>query len=105
VARLTADAAAQFDALLDYYMERNRDDAIRRLRVALGEALTKIDTVPDGGRTFPGPYRGIGRWPYRWIKVHRYWFAYAVEGGDSVITNIFFESADIENRLQPPPAG
>lgn len=101
MARLTAEAAVQVDALLDYYSQRGRDQAIRQLRRAVGQALTKIEANPAGGRSFPGPYRGVARWQYRWIKVHRYWFGYVVEDGEAVVTNVFFETADIQGRIVP----
>lgn len=104
MARLTVAAAAQFDALLDHYMRRERDEAVRLLRVAVGEALAAIDANPAAGRSFPGSYRGVGRWGFRWIRVHRYWFGYTIRDGDAVVTNILFETSNIPRRVMPGQA-
>jgi plasmid stabilization system protein ParE len=101
VARLTVVAAEQFEALLDHYMQRGRDEAVRRLRVAVGQALTTIDAAPTAGGPFPGSYRDVARWGFRWIWVHRYWFGYIVQDGDAVVTNIFYETANIPKRVMP----
>ena len=101
MARLAAAAVAQFDALPDHYMERGRDEAIRRLRVSVGEALATIDANPMAGRPFPGAYRSLARWGFLWIKIHRYWFGYTVSNGDAVVTNILYETSDIPRRLVP----
>lgn len=75
--RQTRAAAAQVEALFEHYLARDRDGAARSLLRAVGEALDRIEADPTAGRSHPGPYPGVVRWGYRWIKVHRYWFGYA----------------------------
>jgi plasmid stabilization system protein ParE len=78
VIRQTRATAAQVEALLDYHLARSRNEAARNLLRAVGEALDRIEADPSAGRPHLRPYAAIARWGYRWIKVHRYWFGYAV---------------------------
>jgi hypothetical protein len=34
-----------------------------------------------------------------WIKVGRYWVAFRIVAGDAIITNVFFDTADIARRV------
>lgn len=98
--RLTATAEAQIAALLDYYILYRRDEAILRLRAAVARALADIAANPARGMPFPGPYREIANWRYRWIKVHRYWFGYRDLGSEIVVTNVLFETSDLPRRVE-----
>ena len=97
--RQTRAAAAQVEALFEHYLARDRDGAARNLLRAVGEALDRIEADPAAGRLHPGPYPGVARWGYRWIKVHRYWFGYAVIPGGPVLTNVIYGAADLPGRV------
>ena len=51
----------------------------------------------------------MARWGFRWIKVHRYWFGYAVTPDCPVLTNVLYDAADLPDRVEiadeelPPP--
>jgi len=100
VVRQTRAAAAQVEALFEHYVTRDRDGAARNLLAAVGEALDRIEADPAAGRPHPGPYPGVARWGYRWIKVRRYWFGYAVTSGGPVLTNVIYEAADLPGRVE-----
>ena len=63
------------------------------------DALAAFEADPGGGKPYPAGYRAAARWGYWWVKVHRYWFAYAVPDGEPILTNVLFESADIPGRI------
>ena len=97
--RLTLTAARQFDELLDHFITRDRPEAVDRLLAALRDALARIEAYPASGTSYPANYPGAARWGYRWIKVHRYWFAYSEHRGHLAVTNILFETSDIPGRI------
>lgn len=97
--RLTLTAGQQFDELLDHYFRLDREEAVDLLLAALREALARIEANPADAAAFPAKYRDAARWGYRWIKVHRYWFAYSDHRGQWVVTNILFETANIPGRI------
>jgi len=99
VIRLTLTAGQQFDQLLDHYIRLDRPEAVDRLVATLRDALASIEINPADGTDFPATYRDAARWGYRWVKVHRYWFAYSDHRGQWVVTNILFETADIPGRI------
>jgi len=99
VIRQTRTAAAQVEALFEHYLIRDRDEAARNLLRAVGEALDRIEADPTTGRPHPRPYPGMARWGYRWIKVHRYWFGYAVTADYPVLTNVIYDAADLPGRV------
>ena len=98
--RQTRAAAAQVEALFEHYLARDRDGAARNLLRALSEALDRIEADPTAGRPHPGPYPGVTRWGYRWIKVRRYWFGYAVAPDGPVLTNVIYDTADLPDRVE-----
>ena len=97
--RQTRAVAAQVEALFEHYLARDRDGAARNLLRAVSEALDRIEADPAAGRSHPGPYPGVARWGYRWIKVHRYWFGYAVAADGPVLTNVIYGAADLPGRV------
>ena len=97
--RQTRAAAAQVEALFEHYLARDRDEAARNLLRAVGEALDRIEAEPQAGLPHPRPYPGMARWGYRWIKVGRYWFGYAVAADGPVLTNVLYEAADLPGRV------
>ena len=75
-----------------------RPDAARRLIEAYDDAVRQIEAGPDRWLTHPRPYQALADYGFRWIKVHRYWFAYAVSQ-PAVITNIFDEAGDMPGQV------
>lgn len=98
--RQTRAAAAQVEALFEHYIARDRDEATRNLLRAVGEALDRIEADQMAGQSYPRPYLGMARWGYRWIKVHRYWFGYAVTANYPVLTNVIYDAADLPGRVE-----
>lgn len=109
--RQTRAAAAQIEALFEHFISRNRDGAARNLLHAVSEALDRIETDPAAGRPHPGPYPGMARWGFRWIKMRRYWFGYTMVPDGPVLTNVIYDAADLPGRVEamddevpmPPP--
>jgi hypothetical protein len=54
----------------------------------------RIAADPPSWLTHPRPYPDLARYGFRWIKLHRHWFAWT-PGPPPVITNIFDEVGDI----------
>lgn len=98
--RQTRAAAAQIEALSEHFLARDRDGAARNLLRAVSEALDQIETAPAAGRPHPEPYPGVARWGYRWIRVRRYWFGYAVAPDGPVLTNVIYDAADLPGRME-----
>jgi plasmid stabilization system protein ParE len=99
--RLSSSARKQYLDLIEHYLARGYDQAAERLNDAIDEALLTIGQRPSAGRDYPAVYANLV-WPnVKWIKVHRYWFAYTTDG-DPVIFNIVWDSADIPGRANPP---
>ncbi len=94
----TPRAIGQVAALIEFYEVRQRDDAVRAFRAALLEAERKIERNPAAGLAVPSPYPNIARAGQAWVKAGRYWVAYSTPA-PPVIVAVFFESADIPNRL------
>jgi plasmid stabilization system protein ParE len=97
--RITATARAQYLGLVHRYLtdaprRPARPQAAQRLIEAYAQA---VEAIAEGPRTWlnhPRPYPGLARYRFRWIKIHRYWFAYRPDS-DPVITNILDEASDI----------
>ncbi len=98
--RQTRAAAAQIEALLEHFLTRDRDAATRNLLRAVREALDRIEADPAVGRPHPGPYPGVARWGYRWIRVRRYWFGYAMAPDGPVLTNVIYDAADLPGWVE-----
>jgi plasmid stabilization system protein ParE len=94
----TARALPQIDDLIQHYEDRERIEALRALSAALDEAEAKIGGNPAAGLASPRPYPGLTRQGRAWIKVGRYWVAYDTTT-PPVIVAVFYEAADIPNRL------
>jgi plasmid stabilization system protein ParE len=94
----TARALRQIDDLIQHYEDRERIEAVRGLSAALDAAEAKIAANPAAGRAAPRPYPGLARQGRAWIKVGRYWVAYDTTT-PPVIVAVFYEAADIPNRL------
>lgn len=85
--------------LFEHYVARDRDGAARNLLQAVGEALDRIEANPLAGLPHPRPYPGMARWGFRWTKVGRYWFGYAVTAEGPVLTNVLYDTADLPGRV------
>ena len=96
---LSPEAESQLDDLLVHYEQRERPEAIRNLIGSLEQAAARIERAPDAGLHAPRPYPSLASLGLRWIKEGAYWFAYADTAGGLVIAGVFYESADIPNRL------
>lgn len=99
--RQTLFARDQAEALFDFHLENERPQAYRNLLTTIRIAASRIEAEPTGGSSYPAPYRGISRWGFRWIKIHRYWFAWSTARGYPLITNVFFDTSDIVARIAP----
>ena len=95
----TRTAGQQIQALLDHYIARERDGAIDNLNRAVREALNAIEADPQAGRPYPASYRALAQRGFSWVKVGRYWFAYTTRKGYPVVTNVFYEAANIPGRI------
>lgn len=104
MARLAAEAERQVLELTQHYFRKDRGEAARRLADAIEAALTKVDAPATRWRAAPAPYPELANEGFRWIKEHRYWFAYTF-GDDRVgtIHHVLFEAADIPNRVRARP--
>jgi hypothetical protein len=97
--RITATARVQYLGVLRPYLRATprrgaRPAAVRKLIEAYAAAVEHIAAGPRTWFHFPRPYPDVARYDFRWIKVHRYWFAY-VPDADPIITNILDEVSDI----------
>ena len=96
---ITDTARAQYLGMVGRYLQAAlhrpaRPDAARRLIETYDAALARIAADPRLWLTNPGPYPELARYGFRWIKLHRYWFAW-LSGPPPVITNILDEAGDI----------
>jgi len=96
---ITDTARAQYLGMVERYLQPTprrsaRPDAARRLVETYDTALARIAAHPRFWLTHPRPYPELALYGFRWLKLHRYWFAWQ-PGPPPVITNIFDEAADI----------
>jgi hypothetical protein len=71
-----------------------RPEAARRLIETYDAARARIAAGTNSWLAHPRPYPELGRYGFRWMKLHRYRFAWQ-PGPPPVITNIFDEAGDI----------
>ncbi len=99
--RLSSSAQKQYLDLIDHFLARGYDQAAEKLNDAVDQARLTINANPSEGREYPAVYTEL-IWPnVKWVKAHRYWFAYTTDG-DPVIFNILWDTADIPGRALPP---
>ena len=96
---ITDTARAQYPGMIGRYLQAAphrpaRPQAARRLIETYDAALARIAADPRFWLTHPRPYPELARYGFRWIKLHRYWFAWH-PGPPPVITNIFDEAGDM----------
>lgn len=106
--RLTRTATRQVEDSVEHYAGLGRDAAIRGLQQAVRDALGRIEAAPEHGLSHPRPYPAVAAWGYRWVKLHRYWFGYAADGEDLVVTNVLYDASDLPGRVagtgEDPPS-
>lgn len=94
----TRRAGQQLSELRDHYEALGRIEAILNLAAAMQEASDAIERDPTAGLPAPRPYPQLARSGWAWIKARRYWVAYSTIPA-SVITAVFYESANIPGRI------
>jgi len=102
---ITNTAKLQYRGMVSRYLHPTphrpaRPDAARRLIETYDEALHQIEAGPRTWLPHPRPYPHLAAYGFRWIKIHRYWFAYAPLP-PPIITNIFDEAADMPAHMSP----
>lgn len=95
---LSPEAGAQLEALEQFYVEKQRPQAVRNLAHALAEASLIIANVPERGLPAPRPYPDLSALGLLWLKRGRYWIAY--DPAVPIIAGVFFETDDIPNRIR-----
>gem|GEM_PF-1636442 len=100
---ITGAAQTQYLGMVSRYLQAMphrppRPDAARKLIETYDAAVEQIASGPRSWLTHPRPYPEIARYGFRWIKIHRYWFAYQ-PAQSPVITNIFDEAGDIPRQV------
>jgi plasmid stabilization system protein ParE len=96
---LTVLARRQLLALTSYYVQLERDEAVRNLIVALERASERIQSKRGQFYNAPRPYPALARLGVRWRKEGPYWIAFATDKRGSVIQAVFHQAADIPNRI------
>ena len=91
-------ATRQIAELRHYFEDRERINAIEALDAALDVAERRIANNPLIGLTAPRPYPQVARPGRLWTKAGRYWIAYNPTQ-PPIIVGVFYETADIPNRL------
>jgi plasmid stabilization system protein ParE len=94
----TADARRQVQALIAYYEERDRPEAVTGLTTALAAAWERIALRPAMGLAAPRPYPQLAMPGRFWIKSGRYWVGYRREPS-LIVVAVFYETANIPGRL------
>ena len=95
---LTPEASAQIDRLEQFYIDKQRPQALRNLGHALAEASLIITNAPESGLPAPRPYPDLATLGLSWLKRGRYWIAY--DPSIPIIAGVFFETDDIPNRVR-----
>jgi plasmid stabilization system protein ParE len=97
--RLTAGAERHLADLESHYQGLERPLAIIRLADALAAAMFRIEHRLGPFSSAPRPYPDLARYGWSWLKQHRYWIAFTVEGDDALVTGVFYDAANIPERL------
>ena len=102
---ITASADAQYDALIDYYLERERIEAAVKLEQAFNMAVERIEAdpllepEPHRALAYPRPYKRMKRHGFLWIHEHIYWFGYVTRGEDRIITNVMWDGSQMPENV------
>lgn len=78
---ITKTARAQYLDMVRRYLQPMphrppRPEAAMRLVETYDAALAHTEAGPSRCLTHPRPYPDLARYGFRWIKLHRYWFAW-----------------------------
>lgn len=95
---LSPEAEAQIDALIVRYEVLGRIEASINPLNALERAKVRISETPAMGLPAPRPYPALAKAGRRWIIEGHYWIAYSLTK-PSIISGVFYATADIPNRL------
>lgn len=96
--RLSPEAEAQIDALLEHYERLGRVEATRNLIAVLNTASARIERDPGFGLLAPRPYPSLAKTGRLWLHVRPYWVGYSTTA-PPVISAVFYDAADIPGRL------
>lgn len=96
---LSAAAEAAMDALTEHYAALGRDRAIDRLIECVETACARYEARRGRFLDAPRPYPKLADLGFRWTKDGSYWVAFQETGAGPVVAGIFYETADIPNRL------
>ena len=102
MARLTLEAERQVNELAEHYLRKDRIEAVLRLSDAVEAAIQAVDNPSASWLSFPRPYPELAVEGFRWIKQHRYWFAYTADAGETLIHHVIYDRSDIVNRVRGP---
>ena len=96
---LSITAAAELDALTLHYAALGRDRAIDRLVASIEAACARYESGHGLFYDAPRPYPGLADLAFRWTKEGSYWVAFKETDAGSVVAGVFYDAADIPNRL------
>jgi len=97
VIRLSPEAEAHVDALLDHYRRLDRIEAVLNLIATLEAASARIEGDPAAGLPAPRPYPSLTKPGRRWLHVRPYWVGYNTTT-PPVISAVFYDAANIPGR-------
>lgn len=97
----TADVRRRIDALAEHYERKGYDLALAKLIETLDIVADVLDRpgIPPGTRTYPANYQSMAKLGIGWLKVDAYWIGFVAFRGKWVLTNLFYESNDMPNRV------
>ncbi len=96
---LAPAAERQLEALTRHYAERGRDAAIDRLVDSLERAGARYLAGRGLFYDAPRPYPTMLRPGWRWTKQGRYWIAFSRDEQGVVVRALFYEGANMPDRL------
>jgi hypothetical protein len=96
---LSAAAEAALDALTKHYAALGRDRATNRLAACVEAACARYESRRGRFLDAPRPYPRLADLGFRGTKEGAYWEAFQETGAGPVVAGIFYETADIPNRL------
>jgi plasmid stabilization system protein ParE len=105
VLRYTSLSVAEADiaSLAASYATETRNRAARPEAVLkLKEAITgAVDALIMGrviGRRYPSTYEDIAREGEEWLRIHRYWFGYVLDGDRAIVFAVLDAMSDMLAR-------
>ncbi len=97
----TADVLRRVDALAEHYERKGYDQALAKLIETLDIVADVLNRpgMPSGTRAYPANYQSMAKLGISWFKVNAYWIGYVPYRGQWLLTNFFYESNDMSNRV------